>query len=65
LAAIDLRQERRVLRRLGPVPRADQLLREERENDDDQDWKCSALEESAHGEFTPLVKPKRSSGVAG
>src|SRR4051812_36263839 len=50
LALLDLVEEGRVDRVLLVFPRADQLLREERQNDDDQDWKRCALEESAHVE---------------
>ena len=54
LAALDLGQELRVVGvLLALAPGRDQLLGEERQDHHDQDGKCGALEESAHGEKVP------------
>ena len=58
LVPVDLGQELRVVRRRMALARADQLLGEERQNDDDQDRKGCALEESAHDE--PLSRHVRT-----
>jgi hypothetical protein len=58
LALLHLVEEARIDGVLLVRPRADQLLREERQNDDNQDWKRCALEESAHDE--PRLRPVRT-----
>ena len=60
LVVVDLGDELAVARVLLLLARADQLLGEERQHDDDQDRKCGALEESAHRRSLYRRRPART-----